>query len=170
MSEQISYVGDTGGDAYLDVSFYIGTHDGQEYDFIRINVPGDKSLAIDTIADDNHKARFSRQWNAYKGLKDIKGTPMEEWPEISESLRIELAYQGFRYIEQVAGAPDSAFLRIMGGTQLRNKAQAFLNRGKIDADELIKAQTDQIAELQAQMKILMDAQPPEVKRVRTVKE
>ena len=29
---------------------------------------------------------------------------------------------------------------------------------------------DQIAELQAQMKILMDAQPPEVKRVRTVKE
>ena len=95
---------------------------------------------------------------------------MEEWPEIAETLRIELAYQGFRYIEQVAGAPDSAFLRIMGGTQLRNKAQAFLNRGKIDADELIKAQTDQIAELQAQMKILMDAQPPEVKRVRTVKE
>jgi hypothetical protein len=40
MSEKISYVGDTGGDAYLDVSFYIGTHDGQEYDFIRINVPG----------------------------------------------------------------------------------------------------------------------------------
>jgi hypothetical protein len=58
----------------------------------------------------------------------------------------------------------------MGGTQLRNKAQAFLNRGKIDADELIKAQSDQIAELQAQMKILMEAQPPEVKRVRTVKE
>ena len=82
MSEKISYVGDTGGDAYLDVSFYIGTHDGQEYDFIRINVPGDKSLAIDTIADDNHKARFARQWQAYKGLKDIKGTPMEEWPEI----------------------------------------------------------------------------------------
>jgi hypothetical protein len=155
MADDISYVGDIGGDAYLDVSFYEGIYEGKEEDFIRIGVPGDKSLTIDTMVEDSHKRRFARQWDAYKGLKDIKGTPMVEWLEISESLRHELAYQGFRFIEQVASAPDSAFARMMGGMQLRTKAQAFLNRGKIDADVIIQQQNDQIAELQEQMKLLM---------------
>ena len=155
MSDGISYVGDTGGDAYLDVSFYVGIYENEEHDFIRVGVPGDKSLAIDTIADDQHKRRFARQWEAYKGLKDIKGTPMAEWVEIAETLRHELAYQGFRYIEQVASAPDSAFARMMGGTQLRVKAQSFLNRGKVDADVIISQQNDRIAELQEQMTLLM---------------
>lgn len=167
MSDGISYVGDTGGDAYLDVSFYVGIHENEEFDFIRIGVPGDKSLTIDTIAEDTHKRRFARQWEAYKGLKDIKGTPMAEWVEIAETLRHELAYQGFRYIEQVASAPDSAFARMMGGMQLRTKAQAFLNRGKVDADVIITQQNDQIAELQAQMKLLMDSMKVEpAKRTR----
>lgn len=155
MSDGISYVGDTGGDAYLDVAFYIGIHENEEFDFIRIGVPGDKSLTIDTIAEEPHKRRFARQWEAYKGLKDIKGTPMAEWVEIAETLRHELAYQGFRYIEQVASAPDAAFARMMGGAQLRVKAQAFLNRGKVDAEVIISQQNDQIAELQEQMKQLM---------------
>ena len=82
-------------------------------------------------------------------------------------MRHELAYQGFRYIEQVASAPDSAFARMMGGMQLRTKAQAFLNRGKVDADVIITQQNDQIAELQAQMKLLMDSMKVEpAKRTR----
>jgi hypothetical protein len=157
MSDGISYVGDTGGDAYLDVSFYVGIYENEEHDFIRVGVPGDKSLSIDTIADDQHKRRFARQWEAYKGLKDIKGTPLDEWLEIAETLRHELAYQGFRYIEQVASAPDSAFARMMGGTQLRVKAKSFLNRGKVDADVIIGQQNEQIAELQEQMKQLMSS-------------
>ena len=80
---------------------------------------------------------------------------MAEWVEIAETLRHELAYQGFRYIEQVASAPDSAFARMMGGMQLRVKAQAFLNRGKVDADVIISQQNDRIAELQEQMTLLM---------------
>ena len=159
MAEEISYVGDMGGDNYLDVIFYPNTHEGVEYDFIRINVPGDKTFWINTIADDAYKARFRRQWEAYKGVKDIKGTPLDEWPEITESLRLELAYQGFRFIEQIAGAPDSAFARIMGGQQLRTKAQAFINRGKVDSEEMIKKQADQIAKLQEQMALLLETQP-----------
>lgn len=163
MAEEISYVGDAGGDSFLDVSFYTSVHEGQEVDFVRINVPGDKTFNIDTVANDGYKARFRRQWEAYKGVKDIKGTPLSEWPEITESLRLELAYQGFRFIEQVAGAPDSAFLRIMGGNQLRAKAQAFINRGKIDSEEMIKKQADQIALLQEQMALLMETKATAVK-------
>lgn len=155
--EQISYVGDTGGDAYLDVHFYKGFHEGEEADFVRIAVPGDKTLTIDTIADDYHKQRFNRQWAAYEGFKDIKGHPIDEWEEIPQTLRTELNYQGFKFVEQIAGAPDSAFNRMMGGSQIRNKAQSFLNRGKINADVMIQKQAEQIEELQEKMAILLEA-------------
>jgi hypothetical protein len=169
MNEEISYVGDAGGDPYLDVNFYTKLIDGEEHDFIKINVPGDKSFNIDTGADDEYKARFRRQWEAYKGLKNIVGTPLDEWDELNESLANELKYQGFRYIEQIASAPDSAFSRIMGGQQLREKAKTFINRGKVNSETIIAKQAEQIAQLQEQMALLMETKATTVKAT-TVKE
>ena len=154
MSEEINYVGDTGGDAYLDVSFYKNFFNGEETDFVKINLPGDKTLTIDTIAEDSHKARFKRQWNAYVGYRDMTGTPISKWEEIADALRTELGYLGFKFVEQVAGAPDQAFARIMGGVQIRTKAQSFLNRGKIDADVVIAKQGEQIQELTEKLDLL----------------
>lgn len=157
MSEQINYVGETGGDVYLDVTFYKAIYNGEEADFIKIGVPGDKTITIDTLADDVHKARFKRQYDAYIGYRDIKGHPIDEWEEIPQTLRTELNYQGFKFVEQIAGAPDSAFARMMGGVQIRTKAQNFLNRGKIDADLVIAKQGEQIQELTEKLEILMQA-------------
>lgn len=157
MSEQINYVGETSGDVYLDVMFYKAIHNGEEADFIKIGVPGDKTITIDTLADDTHKARFKRQYDAYIGYRDIKGHPIDEWEEIPQTLRTELNYQGFKFVEQIAGAPDSAFARMMGGVQIRTKAQNFLNRGKIDADLVIAKQGEQIKELTEKLEILMQA-------------
>jgi hypothetical protein len=157
MSEQINYVGETGGDVYLDVTFYKAIHEGEEADFIKIGVPGDKTITIDTLADDTHKMRFKRQYDAYIGYRDIKGHPIDEWDEIPQTLRTELNYQGFKFVEQIAGAPDSAFARMMGGVQIRTKAQNFLNRGKIDADIVIKQQGEQIEELTQKVELLMQA-------------
>lgn len=159
MNEEISYVGDTSGDPYLDVNFYTKLINGEEHDFIKINVPGDKTFNIDTGADAEYKARFRRQWEAYKNLKSIVGTSLDEWEELNESLANELKYQGFRYIEQIASAPDSAFSRIMGGQQLREKARAFIDRGKITSETLIAKQAKQIAQLQEQMALLLETQP-----------
>ena len=166
MNEAISHVSDQGGDSYLDVIFYQGHWDSEDCDFIRINVPGDKTVTIDTKADDQHKARFKRQYEAYKGFKNLTGHPVDEWDEIPKSLQTELMYQGFKFVDQIAGAPDSAFARMMGGTQIRNKAQAYLNRGKIDADVVIKEQQSQIKALQDQMALLMDAMTETPKRSR----
>lgn len=157
MSEQISYVGDTGGDAYLDVTFYTGYHEGQETDFVKIGIPGDKTLTIDTLVEDTHKIRFARQWEAYKGFRDLRGHPVADWEEIPDSLKTELMYQGFKFVEQVAGAPDAAFARMMGGPRIRTQAQAFLNRGKLNADDVITKQADEIQELKDKVQILMDA-------------
>jgi hypothetical protein len=154
MSE-ILHVGDNSGDEFLDVLFYKNIYQDEEVDFIRIGIPGDKSVTIDTVADETHKRRFARKWQAYVGLQSLSGTPIHEWTDIPEPLRNEFAYQGFRFVEQVAGSPDSAFTRIMGGVQWRTKAQSFLNKGKVNESEIIKSQSEQIRQLQEQMKEIL---------------
>ena len=158
MSE-IAYVGDTSGDESLDVTFYKNYQDGKEVDFVRIAILGDKTLTVDTMVEESHKRRFSRKWQAYTGLQQLTGTPTTEWTDIPETLRNEFVYQGFKFVEQIAGAPDSAFSRIMGGVQWRTKAQAYLNRGKIAESDTIKQQAEMIAKLQEQMAQLLGDAP-----------
>jgi len=162
MAEEIAYVGDTSGDEFLDANFYTKIINGVEVDFINIKVPGDKTLEIDVEADDSHFRRFPRKYAAFKQMQSMTGTPIEEWADVPEGFKRELAYLGFKWVEQVAGAPDSAFTRVMGGVQWRVKAQAFLNRGKVAADDVIKAQQSQIDELRAQMAALLAGNVPAV--------
>ena len=167
MAEQIAYVGDTSGDEFLDVTFYSKIIDDKEVEFINLKVPGDKTLEIDVEATDEYRNRFGRKYAAYKQMQGMTGTPIEEWSDAPEGFKRELAYLGFRFVEQVAGAPDSAFTRIMGGIQWRVKAQAFLNRGKRGAEDVIQQQQAQIDELKAQMAALLGDAP---KRGRKPKE
>lgn len=175
MSEQIAYVGDTSGDEILDVSFYEQDVNGEIKDFIRIKVPGDKTVEVVSEVTEQYQRRFARKWEAYKSMQSIDtGTPLAEWDDVPQGLRNELAYQGFRFVEQVAGAPDSAFARIMGGWQWRAKAQTFLNRGKKSQEDVIKQQQEQIDLMQKQMAALLEAVQNnnlgEVKRGRKSKE
>lgn len=171
MAEQIAYVGDTSGDEILDVTFYENVVNGETKDFIKIKVPGDKTIEIVSEVDENYQRRFARKWQAYKQMQAIDtGTPIAQWDDVPEGLRSELNYQGFRFVEQVAGAPDSAFTRIMGGVQWRAKAQAFLNRGKKNADDVINQQQKQIEQLQQQMAALLAMSSPPEKRGRKPKE
>ena len=166
MSDQIAYVGDTSGDDILDVSFYEQTVNGETKDFIHIKVPGDKTVEVISEVDDNYRRRFARKWDAYKNLQNYDvGTPLADWDDVPEGLKRELQYQGFRFIEQVAGAPESAFIKIMGGVQWKNKAQAFLNRGKKSAEDVISQQQKQIEQLQEQMAAIlaMSAEKPKRK-------
>lgn len=166
MSEQIAYVGDTSGDEILDVSFYEQTVDGEVKYFIHIKVPGDKTVEVISEVDDNYRRRFARKYEAWKNLQSYDtGTPLVEWDDVPDGLKRELQYQGFRWVEQVAGAPESAFTRIMGGIQWKTKAQAFLNRGKKSAEDVINQQQKQIEQLQEQMAAIlaMSAEKPKRK-------
>lgn len=141
MSEQIAYVGDTSGDEILDVSFFEQLVNDEPRDFVHIKVPGDKTVEVIAEMDDNYRRRFARKYEAWKNMQTYDhGTPLAEWTDVPEGLKRELVYQGFRFIEQVAGAPESAFARIMGGLQWKNKAQEFLNRGKKSEMEELKEQ------------------------------
>lgn len=156
MADEIAYVGDTSGDEFLDVTFYSKIVDGVEVEFVNVKVPGDKTLEIDVEATEDYKRRFGRKYDAFKKMQNLTGTPLEEWDDVPDGFKRELVYLGFRFVEQVAGAPDSAFTRVMGGLQWRVKAQAFLNRGKVSADDVIKQQQSQIDELKAQMAAFME--------------
>lgn len=164
MADEIAYVGDTSGDEFLDVTFYQKTVEGKDVDFVNVKVPGDKTLEIDVEADESHKHRFSRKWQMYQSMQTMTGTPITEWDDIPDGLKHELAYLGFRYVEQVAGAPDNAFARVPGGVQWRVKAQAYLNRGKVSADDLIKKQQEQIDMLMAKMEALTNGANEPAKR------
>jgi hypothetical protein len=170
MSDQIAYVGDTSGDEFLDVTFYAKIIDSVEVDFVNIKVPGDKTLEIDETVTEMHKRRFARKFSAYKQLQEIDGTPIADWSDVPEGLRRELNYQGFRFIEQVAGAPDSAFARIMGGIQWRVKAQSFLNKDSVVTSDVIKSQQAIIDDLQRKVAMLLDEKPKRGRPAREVAE
>lgn len=139
---------DMGADARLAVTFYkrsleqkdesiaAGRPIYKEFDFIRIDVPGDALTQIDTYANESHKARFPRQWAHYQnqtaGHEQIVGTPIEEWTIISRSQADELKGIKFATVESVANASDLQIQRIgmiagMNPYTFRDKAKAFLN-------------------------------------------
>ena len=177
MSEQIAYVGDTSGDEILDVTFYEQEVNGELKDFIHIKVPGDKTVEHISVYGEEHMRRpvLARKYESWKNLQSFdSGTPIEEWDNVPVGLRNELKHQGFRYIEQVAGAGENAFARVMGGIQWRTKAKDFLNRGKKSSEDVIKQQQEQIDLMQKQMAALLEAVQNnnlgEVKRGRKSKE
>ena len=108
----------------------------KEFDFVRINIPGDNLNEIDTYANNSHKARFPRQWAYYQNQvssqDQVVGTPIEEWTLISRSQAEELKGIKFRTVEDVANCSDQQLQRIgmiagMSPHSFREKAKSFIN-------------------------------------------
>lgn len=137
-----------GADSLLSVTFYkrsmkqedetiaAGRPIYKEFDFVRINVPGDSLNEIDTYAREEHKARFPRQWAHYQNQvgdhQDIVGTPLEQWTQITRSQADELRGLKFPTVESIAGASDQQIQKVgmaagMNPYAFRDKAKAFLN-------------------------------------------
>lgn len=139
---------DLGADSRLAVTFYkrsmkqedesiiAGRPIFKEFDFVRIDVPGDALTQIDTYANEGHKQRFPRQWAHYQNQvgnhEQIVGTPIEEWTLISRSQADELKGIKFATVESIANASDLQIQKIgmiagMNPYSFRDKAKAFLN-------------------------------------------
>lgn len=161
----------------------------KDVDFVRIMIPGDNLTEIDTYAQESHKQRFPRQWLQYQASQDsnseIHGTPVEQWPLISQSQAQELRAIKFLTVESIANASDLQLQRIgmiagMSPHAFRDKAKSFLNLATESAEaskraeeinqlkqELaqkemenakIKAETDaKLAQMQEQMAAILAA-------------
>jgi hypothetical protein len=137
-------------------------------EMVRIMSPGDRNNIIIRPVERSDRARFAKQYAAFKqGEKElIEGTPLVGWPGCSKSQASELAFYGFKTVEQVANANDASCTNVMGLFTLKQRAQEYIKAGKESAPmiklaeqkELIDMQARQIAEMAEQLKLLAAAQ------------
>lgn len=126
----------------------------QEYDFIKILVPGDALTEIDTYVTENHKTRFPIQWANYmnrQGAEEsFSGTPLSEWPQISSSQAEELKGIKFHTVEAIAHASDLQLQKIgmisgMSPHNFRERAKKFLNLAAETAE--VSKRDEELAQL-----------------------
>ena len=137
-----------------------------DVDMVKIFVPGDDTLVVDTYVREDHKQKWPRQWAHYQNKKGgdqrlVGKTPLTEWPRLSQSQVEELRAMKFFSVDDIANASDMALqgIGMVGGMSpfaFRDAAQRFLKVAAGDAaDAKLQAQlaeqTQANASLQAQM-------------------
>ena len=107
----------------------------EDREYVRLVVAGDKDNIVERPAREADKARFPRQYEAFKrGEGDaVVGTPLSSWPGISRSQVEELAFFGVRTVEQLAEMADAQIQKFLGANALRDRARMFIAAAKGDA-------------------------------------
>lgn len=100
----------------------------KDVEFVHIIIPGNKNLVIHDIANEQHKFRFIREYEAFKNGQhiDIEGTPLKMWPQISTAQCQTLASINVYSVEQLAEVADS-FISRLNLSSLKYKAKAWLD-------------------------------------------
>lgn len=128
-----------------------------EFDFIRVQTPGDTRTSVYRRATDQDKQRFPKAWEAYQqGLEaPEEGTPIGAWPQVTAAQVRELAHVHVRTVETLAALSDSSIQRLGPGyQQLRQQARHYLESAKGNA-EATKAQRE-ADELREQVRLLTE--------------
>jgi hypothetical protein len=105
----------------------------EDREYIEIMVPGDRGNTVHREVRDEDKQRFApayRAWKADAASGGLVGTPLEHWPLIAKSEVEELKYFKCHTVEQLAGMSDGNLNNVGPLTELRRKAQAFVQAAK----------------------------------------
>jgi hypothetical protein len=108
----------------------------KELDYVQIMVPGDRDNIIVRPAGEGDKRRFGQQyadWKRNEQSEQLVGTPLEMWGRLNLSQIEEFRYIGVRTVEQLAVLKDDAMLRFPGASDLKRKAQTYLDAQKDEA-------------------------------------
>lgn len=131
-----------------------------EVDFITIWTPGSQLTVVDAPVDSGfYRQRFNAKYEAWKkGIEEAaSGTPLEHFPFLFSKIGLvaELKAMHIHTVEQLAGLPDGNLQRLMGGIELRKKAQEWLDSTAADAVDAEKeAMAKRLADLEEQLKAL----------------
>lgn len=132
----------------------------EEIEMIEIMVPGDKHCIPTRRARELDKARFSRQYQAFKAGKEDQqaGTPLTATPFITPARAEEYRFFHIATVEQLAGAADSSAAAgaVMGFQGDKQKAAAYLqmaagNAPILEMQQKLEDRDNQIAAMQEQM-------------------
>ncbi len=129
-------------------------------------VPGDSLNRPVRPMRDSDKEEFPVEWARFqqKQTNQVPGTPIKEVSWLSRTQIAEFTALNIFTVEQLATLPDSVANKIMGFNEIRSKANTFLKSAsdtgfvsKLEGE--LGARDKQIAELQAQVKALLESQP-----------
>jgi hypothetical protein len=132
----------------------------EEIEMIEIMVPGDKHSIPVRRARQLDKARFSRQYQAFKAGKEDQqsGTPLSVVPFMTPAKAEEYKFFHIATVEQLAGAADSSAAAgaVMGFQGDKQKAQAYLQMSEgnapiLEMQQKLEDRDNQIAAMQEQM-------------------
>ncbi|HLK26453.1 MAG TPA: hypothetical protein VKT30_17485 [Caulobacteraceae bacterium] len=104
----------------------------EDREFVEILIPGDRrSMAVEAVSD-GHKARWPKEYAAFRAGQEppLEGTPLADWPNSSLTrARVEeLAYFNIRTVEHLAQVNDAQLANLgMGARPLREAARKFLD-------------------------------------------
>lgn len=97
-------------------------------EMIEIRVRGDRNNVVQRPTREDDRRRFREAYAQFKdgATKMESGTPLAQWPIMSQSMVEELRYFGFFTVEQLSKADDSACGKMNGLATLKAKALIFL--------------------------------------------
>jgi len=131
-------------DANLAVRFYTAPIQNQaksvdegrpifdDTEMVEIRVRGDRNNIVQRPVREDDKRRFRDAYKSYtEGSAQLaSGTPLAQWPIMSDSMVEELKYLGFYTVEQVSTASDAVCGKVPGLLTMKQKASAFLELAK----------------------------------------
>ncbi len=127
----------------------------EDFTYIRIMAPANRSSIVERRATDDDKMRFSAQYARYlQGMEQLaSGTPLTELPSLTPSQVMELRALKVTTVEQLGGLPDTT-VQILGtgGQELKQRALRYLDK-TTDASkqgDRIRSLEQQLAELLAE--------------------
>lgn len=124
--------------------------------FITILIPSDNTLRIEREVKGPEKKQYPVEWARWQQTKQnrMPGIPLEQWPALSDTQRVTFRAMNIFTVDQMANLDDAGVARIMGGVELRRRAQAYIEQGK-DV-ELLTQVRKEAADVQATMQKQID--------------
>jgi hypothetical protein len=129
-----------------------------DMEMVEKRIRGDRNNIVVKPVTAQDKRDFRDAYRAFveDTVVQESGTPLSEWPHVTQSLREELKYFGFTTVEHLAEADDNACTRVPGLQGLKQRAKDFLELSKglaplekVRAEN--EAQASRIAALEAQV-------------------
>lgn len=118
----------------------------KDTEFVRIVAPGDKTNVVVRPAREDDRARFQRQYAAFKrgDAEQVVGTPLAQWPLITRAQVEEFKYLEIRTVEHLAAVRDDIKSRVPGMHELSQRAQQWLAAAKGEDTEQLKRENEEL--------------------------
>lgn len=134
-------------------------------EYIKIQIPGDRTVEIDTPANPDHKKAYPRQYLAFKANKDqdaASGTLIAAWGGVPPERAEEYKLMKIRTVEQLSEVSDANLQRLgPGALGERQRARDYVAAMKGAAPTLklrkeLEERDEKIAVLERNLKELGD--------------